>query len=80
MYHVYKKDKAKNAQSLSSAATAINSLVVEWVWLHPMKQEFELANYLDIDPKSRKGEYKQVLPVVELKTEEDEEWKIRKTV
>jgi hypothetical protein len=66
------EDKAKNAQSLSSAATAINSLVLNGL-ITPDEARFELANYLDIDPEKPKGEYKQVLPVVELKTEEDEE-------
>lgn len=59
-------DKQKNAQSLSSAATAINKLVSNGL-ITPDEARIELANYLDIDPEKPKGEYKQAAPIVELK-------------
>lgn len=52
------EDKAKNAQSLSSAAAAVSGLVNLGL-LTIDEARIELANYIDIDPENPKGEYKQ---------------------
>lgn len=57
------EDKAKNAQSLSSAASAISNLV-DGGLITPDEARIELANYLDIDPEKPKGEYKQAVLIV----------------
>lgn len=50
-------DKAKNAQSLGNAATAVKSLV-DGGLITPDEARMELANYMDIDPEKPKGEFK----------------------
>lgn len=69
------EDKAKNAQSLSSASSAINNLVNAGL-ITIDEARMELANYLDIDPDNPKGEYKsseiKELIVTEEKEEKDE--------
>lgn len=67
------EDRAKNAQSLSSAASAISNLVNGGI-ITPDEARIELANYIDIDPEKPLGEYKQaaVLTNQNLKEGNDE--------
>ena len=65
------EDKAANAQSLSSAASAVGNLV-NWGLITPDEARMELSSYIDIDPDKPLGEYKQAA-YVEPKKEEEEE-------
>jgi hypothetical protein len=56
------EDKAANAQSLSSAASAVGNLV-NWGLITPDEARMELSNYIDIDPDKPLGEYKQAANV-----------------
>ena len=66
------EDKAKNAQSLSNAASAIGALVESGL-ITPDEARVELSNYLDIDPNNPKGEYKQAETVEPKQKEEQDE-------
>lgn len=65
------EDKAANAQSLSSAASAVGNLV-NWGLITPDEARMELSSYIDIDPEKPLGEYKQAAYVEPKKDEEEE--------
>lgn len=54
------EDKASNAQSLSSAASAVGNLV-NWGIITPDEARMELSNYIDIDPEKPLGEFKRAV-------------------